>query len=87
LPLCLTKHHAVKTCGITSAVDEIEWSVSRPGLFTLCERYPGTLWIGGLVGPRATFTKIISEPLRGPWYLNRKVKPADGRNTEITSLY
>jgi hypothetical protein len=30
-----------------------EWSALRPCRFTLGERTPGTLWIGGWVGPRA----------------------------------
>jgi hypothetical protein len=38
----------------TSALDEGEWSASRPGrAFTLGERTPGTHCTGGRVGPRA----------------------------------
>jgi hypothetical protein len=51
----------MKTCGsvgmtppfLTSAVDEGEWSDSRPGRFTPEERTPGSHWIGGWVGPKA----------------------------------
>jgi hypothetical protein len=38
---------------LTSALDGGEWSVSRPGRFTLGERAPGTHWIECWVGPRA----------------------------------
>jgi hypothetical protein len=38
---------------LTSALVEGEWSTSRPGRFALEEGAPGTLWIGGWVGPRA----------------------------------
>jgi hypothetical protein len=38
---------------LTSALDGGEWSVSRTGRFTSSERAPGTVWIGGWVGPRA----------------------------------
>jgi len=33
-----------------AALDEGEWSPSRPGRFTPTERAPGTHWIGGWVG-------------------------------------
>jgi len=35
------------------ALDEGEWSASRPVRFTPRERAAGTHWIGGWVGPRA----------------------------------
>jgi hypothetical protein len=38
---------------LTSALAGGQWSASRPGRFTLGETYPGTLWIGGWVDPRA----------------------------------
>jgi hypothetical protein len=38
---------------LTSALDEGEWSTSRPGRFTPGERAPGTHWIGGWVDLRA----------------------------------
>jgi hypothetical protein len=37
----------------TSALDGSEWSTSRPGCFTPCERAPVTHWIGCWVGLRA----------------------------------
>jgi hypothetical protein len=39
---------------LTSALLGGEWSASRPGRFTPGERAPGTHWIGGWVGPRAS---------------------------------
>jgi hypothetical protein len=57
--LCLTKHYAMKTCVfLTSALVGREWSASRPGRFTPGERAPGTHWIGGLVGPRASLDDV-----------------------------
>jgi hypothetical protein len=38
---------------LTSALVGGERSASRPGLFTLGEKAPGTHWIGGWVGFRA----------------------------------
>jgi hypothetical protein len=38
----------------TSAVVGDEWSASCPGCFTSEEKVPGTRWIGGWVGPRAS---------------------------------
>jgi hypothetical protein len=38
---------------LISALDGIEWSVSRLSRFTPGERAPGTHWIGDWVGPRA----------------------------------
>jgi hypothetical protein len=35
---------------LTSALDGGEWSVSRPGGFTVGERATGAQWIGGWVG-------------------------------------
>jgi hypothetical protein len=43
---------------LTSALVGGEWSASRPGLFTLRERAPGTHWIGGWVGPRAALDDV-----------------------------
>jgi hypothetical protein len=37
----------------TSALDESEWSASRPGPALPPGKGPGTHWIGGWVGPRA----------------------------------
>jgi hypothetical protein len=61
LSLCLTKHHAMKTylgvevklhAFLTSALDAGERSASRPGLFTLRVKAPGTHWIGDWVDYR-----------------------------------
>jgi hypothetical protein len=38
---------------LTSALDEGEWSASRPVRLITDERAPGTHWIGGCVDPRA----------------------------------
>jgi hypothetical protein len=38
---------------LTSALAGGEWSISRPGRFTLGEKDPGIHWIGGWVDPRA----------------------------------
>jgi hypothetical protein len=35
----------------TLAVDRGEWSAACPSHFSSRERVPGTLWIGGWVGP------------------------------------
>jgi hypothetical protein len=77
MPLCLTKHHAMKTYRewryssthyLTSALDGGEWSASRPGRFTPRERAPATHWIGGWVGPRACLDMVskikVPKPLR-----------------------
>jgi hypothetical protein len=51
----------MKACGgvdvwihvlLISALVGGEWSVSRPGRFTSGVNAPGTLWMGGWVGPR-----------------------------------
>jgi len=38
---------------LNSALDGGKWSASCPSHFTPAERTPGTLWIGGWVGPRS----------------------------------
>jgi hypothetical protein len=65
----LIKHHATKTCGsggiastfLTSALDEGEWSASRPVRFTPGERAPGTHWFRSLGGPRASLDAVGGE--------------------------
>jgi hypothetical protein len=56
---CLTKHQAMKMyggsggialCILTSALDRVEWSASRPGSFTPGGTAAGIHWIGGWVG-------------------------------------
>jgi hypothetical protein len=44
---------------LTSALAGGEWSASCPGHFTPRERAPGTHWIGGWVGPRATLDTMV----------------------------
>jgi hypothetical protein len=54
LPLCLTKHQAMKTYwGMVSALDGGEWSASCAGRFNPREISPDIHWIGGWVGPIA----------------------------------
>jgi hypothetical protein len=75
LPLCLTKHHSMKTywgvevllhAFLTSALDGGEWSASRPGRFTPRERAPGTHSIGGWVGPRAVLNAMVKREIPSP---------------------
>jgi len=40
-------------------LDRGEWSASHPGRFTPGERAPGTHWIGGWMGPRATLNVVV----------------------------
>jgi hypothetical protein len=51
------------THSLTSALDEGEWSTSRPGRFTPGERVPGTHWIGGWVGPRAVVDAVVKRKI------------------------
>jgi hypothetical protein len=52
LSLCLTWHHTIKEVELhaflTSALDEGEWSASRPGK----KKIPDTQWVGGWWGPK-----------------------------------
>jgi hypothetical protein len=43
---------------LTSALVGVEWSASLTGRFTLGERGPGTQWIGGWVGLRASLDGV-----------------------------
>jgi len=43
---------------LTSALHGGEWLVSRPGRFTPGESAPGTQWIGGWVGLRASLDAV-----------------------------
>jgi len=43
---------------LTSALDEGEWSTSRPGRFTTRETAPGTRWIGDYVGREASLDAV-----------------------------
>jgi hypothetical protein len=56
---------------LTSALDGGEWSGSCPSHFTLRERAPGTHWIGGLVGPRASLDVVMKRKILSPcWESN-----------------
>jgi len=48
---------------LTSALDGGECQVSRPGRFTPTERAPGTLWIGGWVGPRVILDAVVKRKI------------------------
>jgi hypothetical protein len=63
----------------TSVLDEGEWPALRPSRFTPRDKAPGTHWIGGWVGPRAsldvavkrkipalTGTRTTTHPARSP---------------------
>jgi hypothetical protein len=54
------------THSLTSALDGVEWSTSRPGRFTPRERAPGTHWIGGWVGPRAGLDAVVKRKIPSP---------------------
>jgi len=51
---------------LTSVLDEGEWSASHPGHFTSRERTPGTHWIGGWMGPRASLVMAAKRKILGP---------------------
>jgi hypothetical protein len=51
------------THSLTSTLDGGEWSASRPGRFTLRERVPSTLCIGGWVGPRAVLDAVVKRKI------------------------
>jgi hypothetical protein len=74
----------------TSELDGGEWSASRPGRFTPRERAPGTLWIGGWVGPRtvldAAVKKKIPSPHRELNPITLIVQPVAQRYTNCTAL-
>jgi hypothetical protein len=56
------EHHAVKTL----ALDGGEWSASHPSCFTRRERAPGTHWIGGWVGSRASLDTVVKRKIPSP---------------------
>jgi hypothetical protein len=57
------------TNSLTSALDGVEWSASRPGRFTPRERATGTHWIGGC---HETGTELYSKTAHstktGTWH-------------------
>jgi hypothetical protein len=46
---------------LISALDEVEWSASRPGRFTPRERATGTHWIGGWVSLRVGLDAVTKK--------------------------
>jgi hypothetical protein len=52
---------------LTSALDGGEWSASCPGHFTSRERAPGTHWLGGWVGPRASLDMVSKTKIPNPY--------------------
>jgi len=74
--LLLAEHHIMKAYwgsggiapihSLTSALDGGEWSASCPGHFTPRERDPGTHWIGGWVGPRASLDMVLKRKIPSP---------------------
>jgi hypothetical protein len=73
--LFLTEHYTMKmhwgSGGIAHtflivALDGSEWSASCPGCFTPRERAPGTHWIGGWVGPRASLNTVVMRNILSP---------------------
>jgi hypothetical protein len=51
------------THSLTSALDEGEWSASRPGRFTPRESATGTHWIGGWIGSRALLDAVVKRKI------------------------
>jgi hypothetical protein len=51
---------------LTSALDGVEWSGSRPGRFTLGEEVSCTHWIGGWVGLRAELNAVEKRKVSYP---------------------
>jgi hypothetical protein len=51
---------------LTSALDGGEWSASRAGRFTPRVTSPGTRWIGGWVGPRASLDTVSKRKIPSP---------------------
>jgi hypothetical protein len=60
------------TQSLTSALDEDEWSASRPSRFTPGEKAPRTHWIGGWVGPGAVLDVVVKRKIPSP---RRKSNP------------
>jgi hypothetical protein len=51
---------------LTSTLDGVEWSASRPGRFISRERDHGTHWIGGWVGPRTLLDVAVNRKIPRP---------------------
>jgi hypothetical protein len=64
------------TSSLTSAVDG-EWSASRLLHFTPSrERTPGTHWIGGWVGPRASLDAVVKRKIPSPCRDSNPLSPS-----------
>jgi hypothetical protein len=66
------------------ALDGREWSASRPGRFTLGERAPGTNWIRGQVGLRASLDAVVKRKIPSP---RRESKPDHPIVQPVASRY
>jgi hypothetical protein len=53
-----------------------EWSASHPGRFTPKERDPGTHWIGGWVGPRASLDVMSKRKITSSRQESKPDRPA-----------
>jgi hypothetical protein len=48
------------------ALDEGEWSASRPGRFSSREKAHGTHWTEGLMGPRTRLDAVVKRKIPNP---------------------
>jgi hypothetical protein len=62
----LRERRYISTHSLSSALDEGDWSASRPGRLIPKERAPGTHWIGGWVGPRAVLDAVVERKIPSP---------------------
>jgi hypothetical protein len=68
------------------AVDGDEWSASCTSCFTLRERTPGTHWIGGWVGSRASLNEVEEEKNSQPLLGIKPYKPHHPAHSLATIL-
>jgi hypothetical protein len=61
----------IATPFLTSALVGDEWSASGPFRFTTGEMAPGTHWIGGCVGPRASLDAVEKRKIFHRWESNQ----------------
>jgi hypothetical protein len=54
------------THSLTSVLDGLEQSASRPGRFIPRERVPFTHWIGGWVGPIVVTDAVVERKILSP---------------------
>jgi hypothetical protein len=54
------------TRSFISALNEFEWSDSRPSRFNPRERAPATHWIAGWVDPRAGLDTVVKRKIPSP---------------------